>query len=138
MLAKLKNILVSIILLFLASSFLYLGAIYKGSNNEKYVGIYLKVFKQLPSNYIKKTEALKLGWIPFKGNLQKVKKNAVIGGDKFFNWKKQLPKDKWYEADINYVGGRRNAERLVYSIKNKKVKIYITKDHYKNLKRFLW
>jgi hypothetical protein len=38
-----------------------------------------------------------------------------IGGDRFGNYEKQLPKGQWQEADLNYKGGKRGANRLVFS-----------------------
>ena len=34
---------------------------------------------------------------------------------------------EWYEADINYISGRRNDERIIYSNDGL---IFITRDHY--------
>ena len=39
---------------------------------------------------------------------------------------------KWFECDINYEGGFRNAERLVYSNDGL---IYYTADHYKTFEQ---
>ena len=51
-----------------------------------------------------------------------------IGGDYFGNWEGLLPEDyDYYEADINYEGGYRNAERIVYSEEGL---IFYTDDHY--------
>ncbi len=46
------------------------------------------------------------------------------------NRNKHLPEKlgrKWYEADINYQTGRRNAQRIVYSNDGL---IFVTYDHY--------
>jgi len=54
-----------------------------------------------------------------------------IGGDSFGNREGILPKKegrKWFECDINYEGGYRGAERIVYSNDGL---IYYTNDHYK-------
>ena len=58
-----------------------------------------------------------------------------IGGSPFGNYEGSLPeKDgrEWYECDINYDGGFRGAERLVYSNDGL---IYYTDDHYKTFEQ---
>ncbi|MDO4605412.1 MAG: ribonuclease domain-containing protein [Helcococcus sp.] len=102
---------------------------------EKYytkneVALYLHLFKELPPNYLTKSEAKDLGWDSSKGNLWDVTDKGVIGGDRFSNREGNLPQDKYFEADVNYEGGYRGAERLIYT-KGGKV-IYYTGDHYKN------
>lgn len=98
------------------------------------VASYIKQNKKLPENFLKKREAIKLGWDAKEGNLWAVTEKKVIGGDLFRNREGQLPKKitrKYYEADIDYNGGRRNAKRLIYSNDGL---IYYTKDHYKSFK----
>lgn len=95
------------------------------------VALYIHTYKKLPSNYITKNEAKKLGWDPKKGNLWDITDKKCIGGDKFGNYDGKLPdskKRKWYECDIDYDGGTRNAKRIVYSNDGY---IYYTDDHYK-------
>lgn len=95
------------------------------------VALYLHTFGKLPSNYLTKNEAKKLGWDAQKGNLWKVTDKGVIGGDRFGNKEGNLPSnEKYFEADVNYNGGHRGAERLIYTT-NGKV-IYYSNDHYKN------
>ena len=106
------------------------------------VALYIHIYKKLPSNFITKSEARKLGWQTNGNNdLSKVAKGKSIGGDEFKNLEKLLPivdGRKYYECDIDYVSGKRNAKRIVYAIdndedsedKNKKVHIYYTDDHY--------
>lgn len=99
--------------------------------NEDLVVDYVRVHKKLPEYYITKSEARKLGWIAARGNLCEVLPGKAIGGDYFGNYEGNLPKAKgrkYYEADINYDCGRRDAQRLVYSNDGL---IFITKDHYK-------
>lgn len=94
------------------------------------VAAYLVTYERLPENYITKEEARKVGWIAEKGNLHDVAPGKSIGGDRFGNREGLLPSEKdrqYYECDINYQGGRRGAERLVYSDDGL---IYYTKDHY--------
>ena len=53
-----------------------------------------------------------------------------IGGDKFGNFEGKLEKKqgrKYYEADIDYDGKKRNAKRIVFSNDGL---IYYTDDHY--------
>lgn len=105
----------------------------KGQNYsaKEEVAAYIHEFKVLPPNFITKREAQKLGWDNSKGNLWKVTNKKSIGGDSFGNFEGLLPKAsgrKYYECDINYNGGYRGAERIVYS--NDGV-IYYTEDHYK-------
>ncbi|MGI6679077.1 MAG: ribonuclease domain-containing protein [Dehalobacterium sp.] len=94
------------------------------------VAAYLHRYKQLPSNYLTKKEATALGWESQQGNLWEVADGMSIGGDAFGNREGRLPQAqgrKWYECDVNYQGGFRGAERLVYSNDGL---IYYTKDHY--------
>lgn len=96
------------------------------------VAQYIRNYGELPDNYITKKEAEKLGWIASEGNLQEVAPGMSIGGDRFGNREGLLPKANgrtWYEADINYEGGRRNADRIVFSNDGL---IYMTTDHYKS------
>ena len=99
---------------------------------EKRVTDYLKENGKLPDYYITKKEAQREGWIAKEGNLCDVLPGRAIGGDIFTNREKTLPVKKgriWYEADINYDCGRRNARRVVYSNDGL---IFVTHDHYKN------
>ena len=99
---------------------------------EKIVTDYLKENGELPEYYITKKEAQREGWVAKEGNLCDVLPGRAIGGDIFTNREKTLPVKKgriWYEADINYDCGRRNARRVVYSNDGL---IFVTHDHYKN------
>lgn len=109
----------------------------KGRNysTKDEVAAYIHEFKALPPNFITKKEAEKLGWDNSKGNLWKVTNKMSIGGDSFGNFEGLLPKAsgrKYYECDINYSGGYRGAERIVYSNDGE---IYYTNDHYKTFKK---
>ena len=103
------------------------------------VVLYIHTYKKLPSNFITKSEARKLGWQANGNNdLSKVAKGKSIGGDEFKNLEKLLPivdGRKYYECDIDYVSGNRNAKRIVYAIDddedgNEELHIYYTDDHY--------
>ena len=94
------------------------------------VAEYLHVYGYLPDNFITKDEAKALGWDSQKGNLDEVAPGMSIGGDRFGNREGVLPKEKgrqYYECDVNYEGGYRGGERLVYSNDGL---IYYTSDHY--------
>ncbi len=96
------------------------------------VALYLHLYGELPPNFITKSEAGDLGWQASKGNLWEVTEQKSIGGDRFGNREGLLP-DKsdrqYYECDINYEGGYRGAERIVYSNDGL---VYFTPDHYES------
>ena len=94
------------------------------------VAEYLYLYEELPQNYLTKKEAQEMGWVPSKGNLLEIAEGMVIGGDYFGNYEELLPEAPgrdYYEADVNYEGGHRNAERIVFSDDGL---IYYTGDHY--------
>ena len=100
------------------------------------VGAYVAKNGKLPDNYITKSEAYDLGWEPKEGNLHEVAPGKSIGGNRFGNWEGLLPIKEgrlWYEADINYNGGYRGSERLLFSNDGL---IYTTTDHYKTFKEW--
>lgn len=99
---------------------------------EELVVKYLKEHGELPDYYITKSEAKNEGWIPSKGNLCEVAPGKAIGGDIWTNRQKSLPVKsgrKYYEADLNYNCGNRNADRVVFSNDGL---IFVTYDHYKS------
>jgi hypothetical protein len=92
------------------------------------VAFYLAEYDELPPNYMTKKEAEALGWVSSEGNLWDVAPGAVIGGDRFGNYEGLLPKGGDYtECDVNYEGGFRGGERLVYDTEGN---IWYTADHY--------
>lgn len=94
------------------------------------MALYLYTYDKLPNNFIRKGEASELGWESNKANLWDVTDKMSIGGDKFGNREGLLPKKdgrQYYECDIDYEGGYRGAERIVYSNDGL---IYYTADHY--------
>ena len=97
------------------------------------VAAYIHIFGRLPDNFITKKEAAKLGWDNKEGNLSEIAPGKSLGGDRFGNYEKKLPKGSYRECDVNYKGGARGAERLVYS--NKDAVVYYTADHYKSFVR---
>ena len=96
------------------------------------VALYLHTFGHLPDNYITKNEAEDLGWESRKGNLWEVADGCCIGGNRFGNNEGLLPDADgrtWRECDVNYEGGYRGEERIVYSSDGL---IYYTDDHYES------
>ncbi|WML33433.1 ribonuclease domain-containing protein [Clostridium sp. OS1-26] len=102
-------------------------------NDFQGVADYIHKNGRLPDNFITKEQAAKLGWTPGK-DLDQVAPGKSIGGDIFTNAEKSLPdapKRVWRECDINYNGGKRGADRILYSNDGL---IYSTSDHYKTFK----
>lgn len=99
------------------------------------VAAYIRQYNELPPNYLTKDEAEALGWDNAEGNLWEVTDGMSIGGDFFGNREGLLPKQAgrtYYEADINYDGGYRGAERIVYSNDGL---IFYTDDHYESFEQ---
>lgn len=100
---------------------------------EKTVINYVKQNHRLPDYYITKNEARNHGWNPSKGNLCEVLPGRAIGGDQFSNREGSLPKgEKYFEADVNYNCGNRNADRIIFT---KNGDVYLTKNHYKSFEK---
>lgn len=100
------------------------------------VALYIHTYGKLPVNYLTKGEANDLGWDSDQGNLWDVTDKMVIGGDRFGNREGLLPNKAsriWYECDVNYEGGFRNGERLVFSNDGL---IYYTGDHYTSFEKW--
>ena len=91
------------------------------------VALYLITYEHLPSNYMTKDEARKLGWEG--GALSQVIEDKCIGGDVFGNYEGILPEeDTYYECDIDTLGKTsRGAKRIVWS---DDFDVYYTEDHY--------
>ena len=99
------------------------------------VAHYIQTHQRLPDHYITKKDARKLGWNPSRGNLWDVAPGKSIGGDVFRNLEKALPEKKgriWHEADINYRGGKRGKDRILFSNDGL---IYKTENHYRTFTR---
>ena len=99
------------------------------------VAAYIHQFNELPPNYLTKDEAEALGWDNAEGNLWEVTDGMSIGGDFFGNREGLLPKKSgrtYYEADIDYDGGFRGAERIVFSNDGL---IFYTDDHYESFEQ---
>ncbi|WP_242830392.1 ribonuclease domain-containing protein [Butyrivibrio sp. AE3009] len=93
------------------------------------VALYLHTYGKLPSNFITKKEAKKLGWTG--GSIEDYAPGKAIGGDYFGNYEGLLPEDKEYhECDIDTLGkSSRGAKRIIYSDDGY---IYYTDDHYES------
>ena len=105
---------------------------YTDKNN---VALYIHTYGRLPSNYITKEEAEKLGWNSKAGNLPEVAPGKSIGGSHFGNYDETLPEvkgRKYKECDIDYKGGHRNAKRIIFSNDGL---IFYTDDHYENFEQ---
>ena len=93
------------------------------------VALYIHLYGHLPSNYITKKEAEKLGWPG--GYLEPYAPGKSIGGSRFYNNEGLLPsKDGriYTECDIDTQGAKsRGAKRIVFSNDGL---IYYTGDHY--------
>ena len=100
-------------------------------DSKEEVALYLHLYGHLPSNYITKAEAEKLGWTG--GALERCAPGKCIGGSRFGNYEGLLPDApgrRWTECDIDTLGASsRGAKRLVYSNDGL---IYYTGDHYES------
>ena len=95
------------------------------------VVLYLHYYGRLPGNYITKKEAEALGWSG--GSVERYKKDAAIGGDRFGNYEGSLPKEKgrtYTECDIDTLGYKnRGSRRLIFSSDGL---YFYTSDHYES------
>ena len=92
--------------------------------------VYLIQFGILPTYYVTKASARRAGWQSFRGNFDDVLPGKMIGGDIYQNREGKLPSGPdriWYEADINYDGGFRNRQRILYSNDGL---VFVSYDHY--------
>ncbi|MCL2772351.1 MAG: hypothetical protein FWD71_03285 [Oscillospiraceae bacterium] len=87
-----------------------------GVNGADY---YLAYTGKLPDYYVTKSDT------------ENSSGGKILGGDVYENRNEHLPDAPgriWYEADINYVGGPRGGERIVYSSDGL---IFVTYDNYR-------
>jgi len=107
----------------------------KGTYTSKEeVALYIHTYKKLPSNFITKQAAMKLGW-KHKGTLDVAVPGKSIGGDKFGNFEGKLPVVAgriYKECDIDYIKGSRGSKRVIFSNDGN---IYYSGDHYKNFEK---
>ena len=96
------------------------------------VALYIHTYGKLPSNFMTKKQAKKLGWSG--GSLEEYAPGMCIGGDYFGNYEGLLPEDKEYhECDIDTLGKKsRGAKRIIYSDDGY---IYYTEDHYESFEQ---
>ena len=103
-------------------------------NSKEDVAAYIRQFKgALPRNFITKSATRALGWNG--GPLEPHAPGKSIGGDRFGNYEKRLPRLKtgfYKECDIDTKGRPRGAKRLVFTQDG--LRIYYTGDHYKTFK----
>ncbi len=89
---------------------------------------HLYYFKSLPDYYITIEEANALGW-KYGKNLAHFAPGKMITRGIYANENGHLPTGRtWYEADINYSGGKRNSRRILYSNDGL---IFVSYDHYR-------
>lgn len=101
--------------------------------DKEHVALYIHLYGKLPSNFITKNDAQRLGWDSRTNTLDRVAPGKSIGGDRFGNYEGQLPGGVSYrECDIDYSGGYRNAKRIVYGSDGS---VYYTEDHYETFER---
>lgn len=95
------------------------------------VARYIYIYGHLPSNFITKTDAEKLGWQG--GSLEPYAPGKCIGGSHFGNYEGLLPEKDgrtYTECDIDTLGAdKRGAKRIVFSNDGL---IYYTEDHYES------
>lgn len=97
----------------------------KGQNGADF---YLFNFNILPNYYISIEEAYALGWKSGK-DLSKFAPSKMLAKGVYMNYNGHLPTGRtWYEADINYISGKRNKQRVLYSNDGL---IFVTYDHYR-------
>lgn len=100
-------------------------------DSKEDVALYIHLYGHLPSNYISKKEAEKLGWSG--GGLEPYAPGKCIGGSRFGNYEGLLPYGEgrsYTECDIDTMGASsRGVKRIVFSNDGL---IYYTADHYKS------
>ena len=89
----------------------------------------LKYSVVLPEYYISKQNLRALGWKKGK-DISDIIKGKVLTKGVYYNANGHLPQKEgreWQEADINYIRGKRNGQRIVWSNDGL---IFVTYDHY--------
>ncbi|XVN73776.1 hypothetical protein AAEX37_00852 [Oligella sp. MSHR50489EDL] len=88
---------------------------------------------KLPPKFLTKKEARSLGWEPGRPfNEIAALRGRSLGGDHFGNYEKRLPAAKYHEADLDYLGLKRNMKRLVYENAEH---MFVTIDHYESFQQ---
>lgn len=91
---------------------------------------WLKMYGQLPANYINKTDLLAAGWYRGQAPSDYVPGEMATMGI-YQNRDGHLPSAPgriWYEADINYYSGKRNSQRVLWSNDGL---VFVSYDHYR-------
>ena len=84
----------------------------------------------LPNYYVSKVYAQQQGWKPGKWPSNFIPDKMISAGI-YYNDNLHLPEANgriWYEADINYISGKRNSQRILWSNDGL---MFVTYDHYK-------
>jgi len=99
------------------------------------VANYLHNTGRLPPCYLTRRQAEAKGWRP-GANLWAVAPGSAIGGDRFGNREHRLPSTndgRYREADLDYAGGARGAERLIYVESGQGTwRQWVSVDHYRH------
>ena len=110
-----------------------LKAMFAGTATDKKLAgadWWIMKFHHLPSYYISKEEAINSRWNSKLGNLYRVAPGKMLAKGEYANRNRHLPSAEgrvWYEADINYVRGWRNDQRILYSNDGP---VFVAYDHY--------
>lgn len=94
------------------------------------VAAYIFAFGCLPTNFITKAAAQRLGWMG--GPLEPYAPGKAIGGDHFGNYERKLPFGRYRECDIDTLRRSRGAKRLIFSNDRR---VYYTDDHYRTFRK---
>jgi guanyl-specific ribonuclease Sa len=97
------------------------------------VALYLYTYHHLPSNFMTKKEARKLGWDG--GALSQVVSGMCLGGDVYSNYEGVLPDipGNYYECDIDTLNRKKRGEKRI--IWSDDWDIYYTEDHYETFEK---
>lgn len=98
------------------------------------VAVYLATYGKLPSNFLTKNQAEDKGWYS-GGDLWDSAPGCAIGGNRFGNYEGLLPDGKWTECDVDYFGGHRGADRIIFGSNGSE--IYYTADHYNTFTKII-
>ena len=103
------------------------------------VTAYLWLIGELPDCYMTKSVARGQGWKNAGTTVDDIDIDGAIGGDTFGNREGRLPqrpRNRYAEADLDYVRGNRGAARLVYDRElTDRGFIWVTVDHYDSFER---
>ena len=101
-------------------------ASYEGKNGADW---WIKNYNLLPAYYLSSQEYKKLGWKKGKAPSKYAPGKMMTAGT-YSNLDGHLPSAPgriWYEADLNYYGGKRNSHRILWSNDGL---VFVTYDHY--------